>query len=282
VYAATYDPASASLPYPGTALFKSTDYGASWAEVGLALPRTGGTFSGISVGSDSTVYVANESDLRLHSSRDGGTTWVVSPVSVLGEGLVSDPATAGVLYRRRWGVMRSADGGATWVDSGPDLGDPLPGDYGPGVSALAIDPSDPATLYAGRHERGIYRSRDSGATWAPLDLGLVPTAVLSIAVAPADPAVVYVGTAEDGLFKSVDGGEHWAPVATGRVNRQVFAVAVDTAGAVYAGIYDCCVLLSSDGGATWNDAAPALHETFIVTLVPDPTTPGVIYAGTLQ
>jgi len=280
VYAATYDPASTTLPYPASSLFRSVDGGTTWTEVGQDLPWAG-HFVGLAVGADSTLYVMSSDDWRMRRSTDGGQTW--EPTSIaFGEGLIADPSNAGVLYRRDWGVARSTDGGTSWVESGPDLGPPLPGESGPSVSALALDPSDPATLFCGRLEKGIYRSRDGGATWASLDLGAEPSAVLAIAVDPTDSAVVYAGTAEDGLFRSSDGGDHWAPVDTGSANRQVFAVAVDAVGAVYAGIYDCCVLVSTDGGATWSDAAPDLHEIFVTTLVADPTTPGVVYVGTLQ
>jgi hypothetical protein len=60
------------------------------------------------------------------------------------------------------GLFRSTDAGETWAAA--DAG--LPTNYF--VSARAIDPSTPGTLYAGTSVGiggGIFRSTDAGATW---------------------------------------------------------------------------------------------------------------------
>src|SRR4051794_22732626 len=54
--------------------------------------------------------------------------------------------------------FRSLDGGASWAYAGKGLTT--------GAASLAIDPSDPATVYAARE--GVSRSRDGGATWTRL------------------------------------------------------------------------------------------------------------------
>jgi photosystem II stability/assembly factor-like uncharacterized protein len=77
--------------------------------------------------------------------------------------------------------------------------------------ALAVDPKAPATVYAGTTANGIYRSRDAGATWVPIDTGL-PNATLpvrSIAIDPVTTSTLYIGVGANGLFKSVDGGDTW-------------------------------------------------------------------------
>lgn len=274
VYATTYD----QYPFPGAAVWKSTDAGATWVEVGQSLLHTA-TFSGIAVDSQSNVYVNSSGD-GVHRSSDGGATW--QTMSGGGHNIVADPVSPGTIYTYVFGINKSTDGAATWADTSSGLGDPLPGDPGPMVGTLAIDRKNPSTLYAGRWEKGIYKSTDGGSSWHALDMGLNPSGIASIAVDPNDSSIVFAGTAEDGLFKSTDAGAHWAPVSTGQPNRQVLALAIDRGSAVYAGVYDCCVLKSSDGGTTWTDTNPALHETFVEVLVADPVTPGVVYAGSIQ
>jgi photosystem II stability/assembly factor-like uncharacterized protein len=277
VYVATYqgDPRF----FPGATVFKSTDGGASWADVGQSLPHHG-TIDGIALDRESVVYCYATTD-GVYRSHDGGTSWqLLGPVTSVD--LVADSSAAGTLYAYLYGITKTTDGGVTWLDASTGLGEALPGEPGPSVSTLAIDPSSPSTLYAGRWEKGIYKSTDGGMHWQALDMGFKPSGIVSIAVDPNSSSVVFAGTAEDGLFKSTDGGAQWASVRTGQPNLQVFALAFDKESILYAGIYDFGVLVSRDGGNTWTDATPALPSNFIRTLVADPATSGRIYAGSTQ
>ena len=99
------------------------------------------------------------------------------------------------------GVWRSTDSGKNWacitdVDSWPHLQ----------VSALAIDPKKPRTIYAGTggsrgffrlYGFGIMKSTDAGATWTQLNTfnaGPLEEAVSDILVHPDDSDLVFVTT----------------------------------------------------------------------------------------
>src|SRR3989442_13330004 len=92
----------------------------------------------------------------------------------------------------------------------------------PDVYALAIDPQNPATLYAGPQGR-VLKSADCGASWFPADAGLPRTSVGStvlmqgLAVDPRNSLVLYVAT-NYGLFKSIDGGGGWTESGSGIVS----------------------------------------------------------------
>ena len=73
----------------------------------------------------------------------------------------------------------------TWTSNGPDGGD---------VRALAIDPANPATLYAGTSGGGVFKSTDGGGSWTVINTGLTSTDVRALAIDPANPATVYAGT----------------------------------------------------------------------------------------
>src|SRR5688572_9370173 len=60
------------------------------------------------------------------------------------------------------------------------------------VSALAVDPSDSETIYAGT-PTGIYKTTDAGATWARFDSELRYTYVGALAIDPTAPCTVYGG-----------------------------------------------------------------------------------------
>jgi photosystem II stability/assembly factor-like uncharacterized protein len=85
------------------------------------------------------------------------------------------------------------------------------------VSALAIDPSDPAHILAGAGGGGVWESRDGGAMWAPRTDRKPTLATGAIAFDPSNPAIVYAGTGEGdfftrlgaGLLRSTNGGRTW-------------------------------------------------------------------------
>ncbi len=154
-------------------------------------------------------------------------------------------------------------------------------------AALAIAPSDPATLYLanfgfieGHPISEVFVTHDGGATFVTLPdpYSEVPT----IAVDPVDPDTVYVSGrrgAGAGVWKSTDGGQTFdqltatgelAPLLIDPANPSVLYGATRTPPAD--------VLVSRDAGATWTQLAPGLPGGLIDTLTFGP--PGTLYAGT--
>ena len=96
------------------------------------------------------------------------------------------------------GVLRSDDGGETWMD--PGGGQSAYGAY----PTIALDKNN---LYK-THHGGITRSIDGGATWHPFMTGMVNSHVPSLIVLEN---VLYALTPEE-MLKSADGGELWESV----------------------------------------------------------------------
>ena len=95
-----------------------------------------------------------------------------------------------------------------------------------GVVSLAVDPTNPKTLYLGTVGYGLHRSVDGGQSWQALnsDLGLAPGVILripAVAIDKQNPQHLPVTTAfgvgsqvvGDGLFESFDGGQSWNRLA---------------------------------------------------------------------
>jgi photosystem II stability/assembly factor-like uncharacterized protein len=121
------------------------------------------------------------------------------------------------------GVYKSSDGGSTWtrvLDKGPEIGD----------SDLAMAASVPNILFAGTWNAhrppwstyaplqgpggGLYRSTDSGATWTQLSGHGLPDGDwgrVGVAVAPNGKRVYALIDAgkKSGLYRSDDGGDSW-------------------------------------------------------------------------
>jgi photosystem II stability/assembly factor-like uncharacterized protein len=85
-----------------------------------------------------------------------------------------------------------------------------PAGYGGGgrFTAVAIDPSDPQTVYVGSDVAGIYKSRDGGNRFTLMGRGLEGFAVADIAINPASPHQV-VALTDDGLYYSLNQGKEW-------------------------------------------------------------------------
>src|SRR5579859_1384188 len=88
------------------------------------------------------------------------------------------------------------------------------------VEALAIDPSSPATVYAGGVQGGVWKTTTGGQSWTPLTDGQPDLAVGALAVAPTTPTATifdfagmiggYPDHLAGGLLASTDGGATWS------------------------------------------------------------------------
>jgi photosystem II stability/assembly factor-like uncharacterized protein len=212
-------------------VFKSTDAGATWD----ALDNTGlmNTFVAalaIDPITPDTLYAGTYGG-AVFKSTDAGATWNAAGMGVVGRfvtSLVIDPFVPNTLYAGAFydrcagkggcfggGVFKSTDGGATW-------GALNKGFASPAVTALAIDPSTPATLYAVAN-RYLHKSTDGAETWNWLD---ALDAVSGLAIDPLAPGTLYAGT-RYGVFKSTDAGVTWNALNTGLTNRRVQSLAID-------------------------------------------------------
>jgi len=167
------------------------------------------------------------------------------------------------------------------------------------VTAVAVDPRDPATDYAGTLG-GIYKSANAGANWRTLFTPALRDDIrsgLELAVDPQHPATVHAiiarhnGSYESVVRRSQDGGRTWprasqvqaakVPEAPGAsIDEPIPAppLAIDplSPDTLYAG--GLGVRRSVDGGKTWRQAG--LPRSPVLALAVDPKETAVVYAGT--
>ncbi|MFK8005058.1 MAG: glycosyl hydrolase [Saprospiraceae bacterium] len=173
----------------GDGIYKSTDGGQSWKNMGL---KKSEHISEIIVHPENPniIYVAAQGPLW----KSGGER----------------------------GLYKSIDGGATWKKV-------LGNSEWTGVTDIAMDPRDANVMYAATWDRhrtiaafmgggpgsGLHQSRDGGATWTKLKTGLPKSNLgkIGIAISPQQPDVIYAAIELDrktgGVFRSTNQGASW-------------------------------------------------------------------------
>jgi photosystem II stability/assembly factor-like uncharacterized protein len=195
----------------GDGVYKSTDAGATWTQVGLPASEHIGKIV-IDPRNSSHVYVAAQGPLfsaggerGLYKTTDGGDTWTailtISADTGVSDVLIDprnpDTVLASAYQRRRavgqmigggpeGGIFKTTNGGKTWKK----LTKGLPTDD-MGRAGLEVDPQHPNRVYAlidaKRHEAGFFRSDDAGESWTRIGRMIPQTGGRGRGGAPAQP-----------------------------------------------------------------------------------------------
>lgn len=223
----------------GDGVYKSTDGGQTWENLGLKMTR-------------------QISKITVHPDNP----------DVVFVGAQGSPYAA----NEERGIYRSTDGGKNWTKVHYI-------DANSGISDLSMDMTNPRIIYAAYwdHRRfpwkvqsggpgsGIWKSSDGGDTWTELTKGL-PEGVMGkigVSVSRADPKRVWAIIEADkgGLYKSDNGGKSWKLVNPDRLLRArswyYMHIQAHPTEKESVFIMNAPVLQSTDGGKTFvNMRAP--------------------------
>jgi photosystem II stability/assembly factor-like uncharacterized protein len=250
IFAGTGEGVQRQFISPGDGVYKSSDGGDTWINVGLKETRHIARLRIHPTNSD-IVYVAAMGDMfgpnpdrGIYRTMDGGESWehiLYKGETTGGVDLTIDPANPDVILASMnhhvtypWdeesggptsGLFKSTDGGDTWTDITRNPG--MPGGL-VGKICVAISPANSSRVFAfieaDEGEGGIYRSDDGGSTWqrTHTDPGKmeIPNSYNHITADTQDPDIVYIQPIT-GLLKSTDAGqsfervpmENWDPHA---------------------------------------------------------------------
>jgi photosystem II stability/assembly factor-like uncharacterized protein len=306
--ATIYALAESQGTYPGNKnVFKTTNGGMTWSLSGAGLAATSITGLAIDPNDPNMIYGVLSGAVIKKST--GGTPWgQAGNVAGWVANVSIHPQDSNTLYVAALaaqsgggGIFKSTDRGTDWtaVNSGLPL---LPGPAFAAILAYAVafDPQDPNTVYAGilnAQNAGVYKSTDGGASWNASGSGL-PTTTFTVVSFVFDSqhsgtvyAVLYDERDEDpvtphvGVYKTTDGGANWNAVNNGLPTEpfgyaNVSALTIDpkNSATLYAGTYQG-VFKTTNGGASWTAANSGPPEN-IASLAIDLLNPNTLYAGT--
>jgi photosystem II stability/assembly factor-like uncharacterized protein len=240
----------------GDGVYKSTDGGKSWKNMGLPNSEHIAKIL-IDPRNSNTVYVASQGplfsaggDRGLYKTTDGGITW--KPLLQVSEntGITDfdiDPRSPGVMYAAAYQRRRNT-----------------------------------SVIVAGGPESGIYKSTDGGAHWNRINQGLPAgdKGRIALAVSPQKSNVVYATVSvhradqKTEFYRSEDAGAHWSHMGDWSLQDPEYY------GEIYADpfefdhvyIMDTAVRLTTDGGKTIATPGFQIHSDNH-SLTFDPTDP---------
>ena len=276
----------------GDGVYKSTDAGKTWSNVGLKDTRNIGRVI-IHPSNPEVAFVAalghaygfNE-ERGVFRTMDGGKTWekvlyVSDKAGAIDITFV--PGNPRILYATTWeawrnpwhlnsggpgsGVWRSSDGGTTWgrLTKGlPDLMGKI------GVSVPAARPDRVYLIVEALEEKGgVYRSDDGGESFEQMTddhrLRHRPWYYTHITADPSDAETAYVMNV--GLYKSTDGGKNWSPMG-GLLHGDHHGMWIDPKDSKrMINLNDGGATITVDGGETWSrqDNQPTAQFYHVIT-----------------
>jgi hypothetical protein len=151
------------------------------------------------------------------------------------------------------------------------------GPYGGLVDTVVVDPTTPSTIYVASPVGGVFKSLNSGQSWADASTGLRSQNITTLLIDPTNSQTLYAGSGY-GLFTSTDGGAHWAVTSKEiGIDKLVINPAVPTT--FYAISSNGPVYYSLKSGKGWGLLSHKLPTSNINSIAVDPVTPANMYAG---
>ena len=222
VYAGAVDPVDTTVVYVGvfwnstTAVYKSTDCGATWAR--NEFPTNAYYIYSMLVDPDNHDVVFAGTLYGVYRSTDAGANWTRQSTNNYNYRIVFAPEDSNCMYSASYSrTYRSTDRGLTWSVCGTFTGTQ--------IRTVMVTPDEPGVVYCGS-TAGMFKSTDRGGTWDPVNSGIVLGRIPTISVSPHEPATVWAEFIDNDIFITTDDGGAWeragTPLSCGNVCRILF------------------------------------------------------------
>jgi len=193
----------------------------------------------------------------IHVSSDRGKSWRLAaetPSSIL---VLTGDERSVLAGLHDAGMWESLDGGLSWMPASGNLS-------ARGFAWLKVSGNN---LYAIGPQEGVWVSADGGRAWKSLP-GVEPYLPLTAACVAHENALL-VASQSGGVLRSTDNGKTWETVSQTPGVRALLLV--PETGDGWAGTMEGKLLISRDGGATWQDGASPCYGQEILSIVASPS-----------
>ena len=225
--------------------------------------------------------ITGKADGGVYKSEDGGGVFsqkvFISDKSTIGRENIMDieidTDQPNVVYigTERLGLLRSVDGGASWVKDTNNFTNVM--------SIEKVPQSQTIFVAVKLGNRGkVFKTMDGGNNWNEIyteksEEGMI----LSIAFDYNNPEVVYIGSSSGGIFKTEDGGLTWKTLLWAKSGISKIAIDRADSSVVYFGTTKSGALITKNGG---KDFVEIRNNGSIFNLVVHPNKGGVVYVST--
>ena len=236
-------------------------------------------------------------DMGLYRSDDGGGMWKLLDTPMSGSmvwSLAIDPRDANVMFAgtgtpSKPAIHRSKNAGKSWEQLSVDIAEDCPNVGIPRPTGIAIDPTNPRSVWVGLEVDGVRHSTDGGDTWTKIEGHIPNPDVHSMLVIAGPPKTVFT-VVNDDVWRSTDDGKSWEAARA----RETFpwryprwiAAKPDDPRTVFATIGDSTpgrvgtVMRSKDAGATWHSLGlPVQPNSAVWTLGIPASEPNLMFAA---
>jgi uncharacterized repeat protein (TIGR01451 family) len=226
----------------GAQIFCSTDRGNTWTQRTAVSSYSAAQVWKMAIDptDSNTLYATATMSASAEGtfvSHDGAMTWQLPATSGVAQDFTFNGSQ--VWAARFDGVWYSNDKGVTWTNATTN-----------GASAIAIDPSNPAILYAGSPYGSLYRTPDGGVTWTDVTGNNTAGQTTTIAVDPGQSAHLLVGGL-NGITGTTTSGTQWSAQVAGLNSTSIQGLSADPAAdRIYINVSSGGVYYSAAGAAS--------------------------------
>lgn len=209
---------------------------------------------------------------KLFKTRNCGTTW--DTLLIGGTGFTDidiDPTNPNVIYAVPHEIMKSTDGGNTWVNASQGIFL----DAETRALEMVIDPNNTGTLYAGTggfFGGNLYKSTNGGENWTSIGSRIELQGSNTALAIDAQNNIIYVGHNNGGVLKSFNNGLTWDTTAITYWGHSVKQLFVDPETGLYTCIGALGIWNSTDAGDSWSNLNAGLDSFVSVKVTKTPNT----------